>query len=369
MATPAAPAAPDAGIVRAGLWLLLTLLGSLTLLGLASQHTPHGWQPDPPLTLQLGDQRYQLDHERLSTLERYTLEWLEAGDRAAREHWKAQLDAKLEARFAALHERVPEVAEAHFSLAAEYARLWLRGTQWLSDPDPDAEVRMLRERLLPEALWDAPIQELATRVEWGLDEHQRQVRDQWQLDLAAHLEDARIPNPPPAAAAATAMEIDHGHRLHAALDVDMERFDQRTGLAATAAAGTGLATPLIARALQARLAARATQAGVAHSLGRAGQAGALGAGLCTWSGPFALGCGLAAAGATIVGTDWLLLRLDAARHRDDLEQALHEALDALETETRAALRQAIAARAEARHAASRASLERSFQPWTANPEP
>ncbi|WP_018872071.1 hypothetical protein [Thioalkalivibrio sp. ALJ16] len=367
----AAPA-PATGTLRAGVWLLLTLLASLALLWLASHYPPHSWQPEPPLTLQLGEQRYQLDRERLSTLERYTLEWLQAGDRAAQEHWQAQVDAELESRFAALHARVPAVAEAHFSLRAEYARLWLRGTQWLSEPDPDAEpdpqARMLREHLLPEALWESPLQELATRVEWGLDEQQRQVRDQWRLELAAHLTDARIPNPPPAAAATTTREIDLGHRLHAALDIDMERFDQRTSLAATAAAGTGLATPLIARALQARLAARATQAGVARSLGRAGRAGALGASLCTWSGPFSLGCGVAAAGVAIVGTDWLLLRLDAARHRDDLEQALHEALDALEAETREALHQAIAARVEARHAASRASLERTFQPWTSNPE-
>ena len=367
MATPSPAAqATAAGKARAGLWLALTLLASLALVWLASQHEPRNWEAAGPLTLQLGEQRYQLDRERLTALERYTLEWLEAGDTAAREHWQARVDAELEARFAALHDRVPDVADGYYSLGAEYTRLWQRGAQWLGESDPDAGARMLRERLLPEALWDEPLQALATRVEWGLDEQQRQIRDAWRLELADRLADARIPSPPPRAAATSAVEIERGHALHAALDIDLERFDQRTGLAATAAAGTGLATPLIARAVQARLAARATQAGLARSLGRAGRAGAIGAGVCAWSGPFTLGCGIAAAGATIVGTDWLLLRLDERRHREDLEQALHEALDALEAETRQALQQAIAERVEARHAASRASVESTFQPWQAS---
>ncbi|MGM0552638.1 MAG: hypothetical protein ACQETK_02340 [Pseudomonadota bacterium] len=341
----------------------MTLLASLALLWLASQHEPRTWVGDQPLTLQLGEQRYQLDRQRLAALERYTLEWLEAGDTAAREHWQGRVDAELDAGFEALHARVPDVAEWYYSLGAEYSRLWRRGAQWMDESDPDAGARMLRERLLPEALWDAPLQELATTVEWGLDEQQRQVRDAWRLELADRLADARIPDPPPRAGGSSAVEIEQGHALHAALDVDLERFDRRTGLAAKVAAGTGLATPLIARAVQARLAARATQAGLARSLGRAGRAGTIGAGVCAWSGPFSLGCGVTAAGATIIGVDWLLLRLDETRHREHLEQALHEALDALHTETRLAWQQAIAERAEARHTASRASVENTFQPW------
>ncbi|WP_024326378.1 hypothetical protein [Thioalkalivibrio sp. AKL19] len=341
----------------------MILLASLALLWLASQHEPRTWEGDQPLTLQLGEQRYQLDRERLTALERYTLEWLEAGDTAARAHWQDRVDAELAARFEALHARVPEVADWYYSLGAEYARLWQRGAQWLSDAEPDAPARMLRERLLPEALWERALQDLATRVEWGVDEQQRQVRDAWRLELAERLADARIPDPPPRAGGRSAVETEQGHALQTALDVDLERFDQRTGLAATAAAGTGLATPLIARAVQVRLAARATQTGLARSLGRAGRAGALGAGVCAWSGPFSLGCGITAAGVTIIGVDWLLLRLDETRHREDLEQALHEALDALQAETRLAWQQAIAERVEARHAASRTSVESTFQPW------
>lgn len=367
--TPAHPHTRPNGWGSASAWGVLVLLAGLSLLWLAGQYEPRTWETDGPVTLQLGEQRYQLDRERLTALERFTLEWLGAGDDAAREHWQGRVDAELDARFGALHARVPEVADDYFSLGAEYTRLWLRGAQWLGAADPDAGARMLRERLLPEALWDAPLRELATTVEWGLDEQQRQVRDAWRLQLAEHLADARIPNPPPRADADSTVEIEQGHHLHAALDIDLERFDQRTGLAATAAAGTGLATPLIARALQARLAARATQAGLARGLGRAGRAGAMGAGVCAWSGPFSLGCGIAAAGATLVGTDWLLLRLDEARHREALEQALHEALDTLEAQTRQALQQAVAERAEARHTASRAAVENTFQPWKSGQVP
>lgn len=353
----------------AWVWAALTLLASTTLLWLASQHEPRTWEDAAPLTLQLGEQRYQVDHDRLTRLERFTLEWLEAGDSEAQDHWQSRVDVELDTRFAELRDRIPEVADWYFSLGAEYMRLWLRGTQWLGNAEPDAPTRMLRERLLPEALWDHALQDLATHVEWGLDEQQRQVRDAWRLELADRLADGRIPNPPPRAGGTSAVEIEHGHALHAALDIDLERFDQRTGLAATAAAGTGLATPLIARAVQARLAARATQAGLARSLGRAGRAGAIGAGVCAWSGPFSLGCGITAGGATIVGVDWLLLRLDETRHREDLEQALNEALDALHAKTRLAWQQAIAERVEARHAATRTSLEHTFQPWKSSLAP
>lgn len=61
----------------------------------------------------------------------------------------------------------------------------------------------------------------------------------------------------------------------------------------------------------------------------------------------------------------MLLRIDEARHREDLEAALHEALDALHTETRLTWQQAIAEHVEARHSASREAIDRTFQPWKA----
>ncbi|WP_038053896.1 hypothetical protein [Thioalkalivibrio sp. ALJ1] len=350
-------------------WLILTLLASVLLLWLVTEYEPRSWAPAESLTLQLGEQRYQLDRERLTRLERFSLEWLEAGDAEARDHWQARVDHELDGLFEELRARIPEVADYYFSLEAEYHRLWLRGTQWLGQTDPEAPARVLREQLLPASLWDQPLQELASAIEWGLDEQQRQIRDAWRLELTDRLADARIPDPPPRAGQPVTDEIERGHSLHAALDIDLERFDRRTGLAATAAAGTGLATPLIARAVQARLATRATQAGLARSLGRAGRAGAAGFGICAWSGPFSLGCGIAAAGVTIVAADWALLRLDESRHRDDLETALHEALDALHAETRQSWQQAIEDRVEARHTASRESIRNTFQPWQMELEP
>lgn len=344
-------------------WLALAFATASVFLWQSSQHEVQHWAPGQALTLQLGGQRYGLEREDLTGIRRFSLEWLEAGDARAREHGQARVDAELDAVFARLHERVPEVADAYYSLGAEYARLWAQGTQWLGTSAGTDPAGLLREQLLPDNLWEHPLRERARRVEWGVDEHQRQVRDAWQLELAARLEAARIPALPPRATAAQETEVERGYALHGVLDGEMERLERRGQLAASAATGAGLAAPLLARAVQTHLATNATRAGMARRLTGAGRAGLLGAGLCAWTGPFAVGCGLAAGSAAIVGLDWALLALDEARHRAELESALHKALDNLQAETRDAWHKALEDRIEARHAASREAIQRAFQPW------
>lgn len=342
-------------------WLAGALLVAAGLLWQAGLQEPRGWDPAPRVDVQLDGEHYRLDHARLTRIERFTVEWLEAGDAEVREQWQERVDAELAAHFDRLHRRVPEVADWYYSLPAEYGRLWLRAGQWLGGEDDADPARALRERLLPESQWETPLHALAERMEWGIDDHQRQVRDAWRVELGRELATARIPGPPPAGATDDA-GMAHGQALYGALDADFERLDQRAALSAGVAAGSGIATPLIARAVQARLAVRAGQAGAARGLARAGRAGAAGTGLCAWAGPFSAGCGVAAAGVTLVATDWALLRADEARHRADLEAALHDALDALHADTRERWQEAVRARVEARHAASRQQIEHGFRP-------
>ncbi|WP_038038663.1 MULTISPECIES: hypothetical protein [unclassified Thioalkalivibrio] len=353
-------------LLRTLAWFALTALAAAAFLAQVDRHEPRQWDDQAHVELEFEGERYRLDRDRLSRLERFSLEWLEAGDEQVRGQWQTRIDHELDQHFQTLHDRVPEVADWYFSLGAEYQRLLLRGAQWLGTAEDDAATRALRDRLLPEDLWDGPLQALAERAQWGLDEDQRKVRDAWRIALTREMADARVPATPAALQSPIEQHarIERAQQLASAMDADLARLEQRAGLAATAAAGTGLATPLIARAVQARLAAQVARGGGA-ALTRAGRAGALGAGVCAWSGPVSLGCGIAAAGAAWVGTDWVLLRIDEARHREDLEAALHEALDALHTETRLTWQQAIAEHVEARHSASREAIDRTFQPWKA----
>ncbi|WP_019023956.1 MULTISPECIES: hypothetical protein [unclassified Thioalkalivibrio] len=353
-------------LLRTLVWFALTALAAAAFLAQVDRHEPRQWDDQAHVELEFEGERYRLDGDRLSRLERFSLEWLEAGDEQVRAQWQTRIDHKLDQHFQILHDRVPEVADWYFSLGAEYQRLLLRGAQWLGTAEDDAATRALRDRLLPADLWDGPLQTLAERAQWGLDEDQRKVRDAWRIALTREMADARVPATPAALQSPIEQHarIERAQQLASAMDADLARLEQRAGLAATAAAGTGLATPLIARAVQARLAAQVARSGGA-ALTRAGRAGALGAGVCAWSGPVSLGCGIVAAGAAWVGTDWVLLRIDEARHREDLEAALHEALDALHTETRLTWQQAIAEHVEARHSASREAIDRTFQPWKA----
>lgn len=357
-------------LLRALAWFALTALAAAAFLAQVDRHAPQEWNEQAHLDLEFEGERYRLDRDRLSRLERFSLEWLEAGDEQVRRQWQARIDTELDQHFQALHARVPEVADWYFSLGAEYQRLLLRGAQWLGTVEDDAATRALRDRLLPDDLWDEPLQALAERTQWGLDEDQRKVRDAWRIALTREMADARVPATPAALQSPIEQHarIERAQQLATALDADLARLEQRVAVAATAAAGTGLATPLIARAVQARLATQAARRGGA-ALTRAGRAGALGAGVCAWSGPVSLGCGIAAAGAAWVGADWVLLRIDEARHREDLEAALHEALDALQAETRMTWQQAIADHVEARHAASRDAIDNTFQPWKAALDP
>jgi hypothetical protein len=72
---------------------------------------------------------------------------------------------------------------------------------------------------------------------------------------------------------------------------------------------------------------------------RAGSAAAGGATVCAPGGPLALGCALIAGTAAWVATDWALLRIDEAMHRESMLEALEESLD----RTRADLQRDLAA--------------------------
>lgn len=342
------------------LQLALLAAGFGVLLALAWQPVPLHWERDPAaVELRLGESSYRLPRERLPWLERWTLEHFESGETNMLATAGSRLDEDLDALFTMAHARVPELADWYYSMAGEYTRLLLpllvRGG--VMEPDHLAErtERLLfGDRLLTEHLDD-----VRQRVDSIFAAESRATREAWVTQLARELEQDVMILPGEQQGSLNL------NPLTARLTgYDSPEFIAR--LTASGSVGVGAAAgPMIWRTASRRAAATGRAAATrtaSRTASRAGTAAAGGALGCAPAGPAALGCALLAGTAAWVGTDWLLLRIDEARNRDDFEAALHAALTASRESLRDELQMHYARASQTRRRVLEAEIEHTFIP-------
>ncbi|MCC5987199.1 MAG: hypothetical protein JJT95_05905 [Pararhodobacter sp.] len=284
-----APRPGGAGVAAAVLLAVLLVSGT----GLAERRLAAA-PPEARPTAQLqsaaeliGDALYRAGtHEALMALRAEAL----AEDAALAQ----SLEATLEAGFDAMEANVDRFLDGYYSLGAEYLRLFHWATRGL-----EGHLQAQLERAL---LAGAPHAGFEALLEQARDESAER-HAAFAAREAALLEANRIEGANPArlrlGASFPALPV-----FEARFARDLEQAQIRWGLAA----GTGLASAVIAAGVARRLAARGVLRGAAVALSRV--------------------AGLVLA----FGVDYALLRIDEARNRDDFRAEIMAEIDALRRE-------------------------------------
>jgi hypothetical protein len=256
------------------------------------------------------------------------------------------LEARLNESFDRVRAQVDDVADWYYSLRTNYALLYELGRDLTGQGDLEAWLRdEMHQRLLMNsdltpALDDdmqavlAFHEQRVERVARSLRQYaSRQVYDMAAVSGRLHTRNA-VPDD---AVTLSAVPMDWRQLREQAVD-DIVWQPAVTGVgAAVMTAGAGR---LAASATVRRATAQAARKAGARAGSRAASAGAgltaagTGAAVC---GPLAVVCaplaGLAAFGASWLATDLVLTRVDESLNRDAFTAALHEQIDALQTQT------------------------------------
>jgi hypothetical protein len=336
---------------RAGLLAALWVCGALTLLLLVATQAQRDWTPPPRLDLSQGEQHYRLGPEQAAWLREFSRLHFAAGGEAARAVLERELAAGLEDVFDQARARLPAFADWYFSLQGEYSRMAMAAMS-LVDPAAAGFVGE-RAQALVFPRWEEDLAALEEALATTLDAGNEALRTGWLAELSARLAPYRVPAPihvGEGAGGSRALELES----MAADLVRQERdaFEGRLRLstvAAGAAAGSVVWRASASRAGARRIAGR----GVA----RAGTAAGGAAAVCGPGGPAAIGCAVVAGAATWLATDWALLKIEEARHREQLIEALEAGLAELQ---RQLLEETMAA-VDRELARDRARLEREIE--------
>jgi hypothetical protein len=365
---------PQAGTVyRAGIAVLgLLLLGSLVLWQMSKQ-MPKTWHAPADVSLQIGDAYYQLRPEQLGWIGSYSEAFFESEQARASEIVNAQIAAQLDSTFAAVSARLPQFADWYYSLPGEYSRIAMAVLSAARLADGDFVARRAAEQLFPDPVWRATLTQLDHNAAHLLQEHHANANAQWLQNIQALLARQRVP-PPPANFAPDEIDPDVVVldtlilRLNA-LDA-IQQLDFR--MAVSSATAAGVAGPALWRAIVARhslgAARAAATASAARGSSRMGSAAAAAA-LCAPGGPVAIACAAVAGAATWAVADWLLLRLDEARNRDELLANLEDSLVQLRAALEQTLAQAYAERLALWRQSTVMEISNSFSPLAGLTEP
>ena len=327
---------------------VLVAAAAASLLWLVMNVAPREWH-DPDADVVLDGVHYRAGPDELRWLESFTAAHFDAGENAARALVAGEVQAALDPLFAASRARLPEFLDWYYSLTGEYSRIAIAALEAADLKDPGYVAQRAAEMLLPEEAWTARLADLERVAAERLGAHYRDVESTWRAEVARRLSARRVPAPLDTATWRPTLELDDliGDIVASEADALGLRLSVSTATAGIGAA----AAPALARAVGARAGRAAASRAAARGVSRIGAAAASGAAVCAPGGPAAAACALLAGAGAWLATDWALLRVDEAMHRDELERALQLALtnlrEELERELVAAFDAAIVAHGDA----------------------
>ncbi len=334
------------------------------LISQLDQQQQRPWQ-EPQLDVVVAGQHYRLGPPQQQWLQQLTQLHFSSLEADSQQLLEEEVTQQLARVFDGAAERLPEFADWYYSLSGDYTRLAATVMGWLGREGADQLARQAAERLFPEGSWDVDLAQAQQNVAASLLAHQQQRRIEWLATLSQNLSPYRVPAPlAQGSSEQVVWDLDRfvDQRL---LQEQSELLQLRSSL--SSAAALGMAGSALLRAAAARTAANAGRgAATARVAGRgaarAGSAALGGGAVCAPAGPVALGCAAVAGVATWIASDWLLLKLDEIRNRDELLAALQSALDELEVATRQEILQQSAAALATLQEATEADIRKEFIP-------
>jgi hypothetical protein len=357
---------PDRRGSRPGLLALLWLVATGALLALVATQPQHSWRPPAQTPVVLEGEHYRLDAAQVDWLQAFTRLHFSEGQGAARVLLEKELGTGLDEIFDDVRARLPAFADWYYSLGGEYSRLGMAALARLSLVDGNFIASKATATLFPDEAWEQALAGLDPRMLATLHVHRQRVRAQWLAELGERLAPYRVPAPLTSsgdAAWGEPLELDGFITRWAAEEQQAfaGRIRMSTVAGGSAAVGTVLWRRAAARAAAASgrvIAAR----GASRTAARVGASATGGLAVCAATGPAAAGCALLAGAAAWIATDWVLLRVDEAQHRDDLLAALEAGLDQLQAQMFAEVLAAYDAATRDQEERAAAVIAREFRP-------
>lgn len=339
---------------------MLVAAAAALLMWLVTNVAPREWHV-PEADIVVDGVRYRAGPDELRWLESFTAAHFDAGGKAARALVADEVDAALDGLLDASRARLPEFLDWYYSLSGEYSRIAMAALEAAGLAAPGYVAERAASILLPEDAWTARLAGLESTAAARLSAHYRDVESAWRAEVAMRLSARRIPAPlGPGADRRPTLVLDGLVRDIIARETDA--LGLRVSLS-TATAGVGAAAaPALARAVGARAGRAVAGRAAARGVSRIGAAAAGGAAVCAPGGPAAAACALLAGAGAWLATDWALLYVDEAMHRDELERALDLALTNLRAELERELDAAFDAAIAAHGAAVQREISRTFVP-------
>lgn len=329
-------ARPDRQGSRPGLLALLWLVATGALLALVATQPQRSWLPPAQTPVVLEGEHYRLDAAQVDWLQAFTRLHFSEGQGAARVLLEKELGTGLDEIFDDVRARLPAFADWYYSLGGEYSRLGMAALARLSLADGNFIASKATAMLFPDEAWEQALAGLDLRMLATLQEHQQRVRADWLAELGDRLAPYRVPAPLGSARDATRadpLQLDGFIARWVAEEqrAFASRVRMSTAAGGSVAAGTALWRRAAARAATVSGRVVATR-GAGRATARVAAAAGGGMTVCAPTGPAAAGCALLAGAIAWVATDWAMLQIDEARHRDDLLAALDAGLESLQAQ-------------------------------------
>jgi hypothetical protein len=330
----------EGGSYRARSALLALVLAAALpgMLWLVVHEGQRAWQGAERVPVVLANEHYRVTTHQLNWLRDFSVLHFGAGKEDARALVEAEVDVRLAQIFAGVQARLPAFADWYYSLGGEYSRMGMAVLAGINLANGGFVADRAATMLFPDGVWQRELTVMDHETLAHLRVHQEAVRAAWLHELTSRLAHARVPAPLPAPLVLPgddrAQELLRLDRLVQQL-ATREQDALQTRMTVSAAAASGAAAgSVLWRAAGRRATAAGARAVAARGAGRgaarAGTAAAGGAAVCAPGGPAAIGCALAAGAAAWLATDWTLLKIDEALHREALLDALESSLGELQ---------------------------------------
>lgn len=318
---------------------------------------------EPRVHLVLEGTHYRVPASRLPELHARSAIWFRQGAGLAKAALGRRLEAGVDGLFRPVEARVPAFLDWYYSLRGEYTRLG----GWVLEKlggETRQRVAAKTQALLFEATnfrhrLGALERELAVEAgRWA-----RQTQGGWRRMMRVALRDYEVPPPLRHSAGEGERVLDRVAVSPVATAGERRRLENRLALSSMGGGATGaLVWRAATRAAVASGGRVAAARGAGRLASRVGSAALAGAGVCSVTGPVAVGCGLVTGTVAWISIDWAMIEADEWANRGKLERRLRAGLDEVRQDLERQLARALVERLVALNARQRARIHNTLTP-------
>ncbi|XOZ33824.1 hypothetical protein ACMDCT_00875 [Halomonadaceae bacterium KBTZ08] len=318
---------------------------------------------EPRVHLELEGSHYRVPASRLPELHARSDIWFRQGAELAQAALGRHLEERVDGLFHPVEARVPAFLDWYYSLRGEYTRLggWALATLGL---ETRQRVAAKTQALLFEATnFRHRLGVLERKLAVDAGRWARRTQGGWRRMMRVALRDYEVPPPLRHRDEENERVLDQAALSQVAVAGERRRLGNRLALSSMGGVATGtLVWRAATRAAVASGGRVAAARGAGRLASRVGSAALAGAGVCSVTGPVAVGCGLVTGTVAWISIDWAMIEADEWANRGKLERRLRAGLDDVQQDLKRQLSRALVDRLVALNARQRARIHNTLTP-------